>query len=177
MIQSTNSMLPRQLCPLGAHAYPRSRESQTPRQVFVTRRAGRSSGTVLPQVPRDGLARADIGQSLTTRGRGGRGDEDMIWLALWCGSGAIVGYFIGRFTGRPAVGTVLGTFCGAFGWLIVLGADPRERAAHAPPDRPDSAGPAEITSGVDDVGITQTLSPKPISWTASAERQLLASAE
>ena len=56
----------------------------------------------------------------------------MIWLVLWCGSGALVGSAIGRFTGRPALGAILGMLCGVFGWLMLIGADPRERAVRSP---------------------------------------------
>ena len=55
----------------------------------------------------------------------------MLWLVLWCGSGAIVGWAIGLFTGRRGLGVFLGMFCGVFGWLMLLGADPRERALNA----------------------------------------------
>jgi hypothetical protein len=46
-------------------------------------------------------------------------------LALWCGTGAAIGTFLGIRTGRLAIGVVLGTFCGIFGWLLLLGAEPR----------------------------------------------------
>jgi len=55
----------------------------------------------------------------------------MSWLLLWCCSGALVGWAIGRSTGRTGLGVFLGAFCGVFGWLVLLGADPRETAARS----------------------------------------------
>ena len=89
----------------------------------------------------------------------------MIWLALWCGSGAIVGSVVGSFTGRPGVGTVLGTFAGPLGWLMLLGAEPRARAVRASPDVPASTAEA---SCVEDAEIIDALSPQPLSCAASA---------
>ena len=51
----------------------------------------------------------------------------MIWLLLWCGSGALVGSLLGASIGRVRIGMVLGMFCGVFGWLMLVSAKLRER--------------------------------------------------
>lgn len=89
----------------------------------------------------------------------------MVWLALWCGSGAIVGWVIGSFRGRSGVGTVLGAFAGPFGWLMVLGAAPKARAVAALP-HPVSSAVAE-SPRAQDAENTVAISPQWISWTAS----------
>lgn len=90
----------------------------------------------------------------------------MVWLALWCGSGAIVGSVVGNFTGRTGVGTVLGTFAGPFGWLMLLGGQPRSRAVCASPRVPTSTATAE-TPSVENVEIVDGHPPQWISWTVS----------
>ncbi len=70
-------------------------------------------------------------------------------LAIWCGSGAIVGGAIGAWYDRTATGVLLGTFCGVIGWILLLGAGPRPGAragrAHTRrelPPAPTAAMPA-----------------------------------
>jgi uncharacterized membrane protein YfcA len=99
--------------------------------------------------------------------RGNRGPadvkaEEMIWLVLWCGSGAIVGWTIGHFQGRPWLGGVLGMFCGAFGWVMLLGAEPRTRVTGSLADASTSASTAE------DAGLAAVVPLSPISWVAPA---------
>jgi hypothetical protein len=53
-------------------------------------------------------------------------------LAFWCGSGALVGASIGIVKHRPGIGMLLGTFCGIFGWIMLLGARPRQIAPGEP---------------------------------------------
>jgi hypothetical protein len=48
-----------------------------------------------------------------------------LWLVLWCASGGLVGWVLGARTGRGGVGLLLGTFMGFFGWVLILGAEPR----------------------------------------------------
>jgi hypothetical protein len=54
----------------------------------------------------------------------------LLGLAIWCGSGALVGGAIGTWYDRTAAGVLLGTFCGVIGWILLLGAGPRP-GAHA----------------------------------------------
>src|SRR5215203_3005279 len=56
-----------------------------------------------------------------------KGERTMVWLLLWCGSGALVGSLLGASIGRVRVGIVLGMFCGVFGWLMLVSARLRER--------------------------------------------------
>ncbi len=86
----------------------------------------------------------------------------MIWLVLWCGSGAIGGWTIGHFKGRSWLGGVLGMFCGAFGWLMLLGAEPRPRMAESLTGASTSAAVAE------DAGPAAVAPLSPISWVAPA---------
>ena len=86
----------------------------------------------------------------------------MIWLVLWCGSGAVVGGTIGFFKGRPWLGGVLGMFCGPFGWLMLLGAEPRTRATGS------LAGASASASTAEDVGRVAVVPLAPISWVAPA---------
>jgi hypothetical protein len=85
----------------------------------------------------------------------------MIWLALWCASGATVGWGLGARTGRPGIGTVLGTFAGPFGWLMLLGAE------RVPPACPASAATAETASSASDE-LVEAGAPQWLSWSASA---------
>ena len=85
----------------------------------------------------------------------------MIWLVLWCGSGAIGGWTIGHFKGFPWLGGVLGMFCGAFGWLMLLGAEPRPRVA-------ESLAGANTSVAAEDAGPVAVVPLSPISWVAPA---------
>ena len=107
----------------------------------------------------------ETGVHRAMRGNRGPADvkaEEMIWLVLWCGSGAIVGWTIGHFQGRPWLGGVLGMFCGAFGWVMLLGAEPRTRATGSLADASTSASTAE------DAGLAAVVPLSPISWVAPA---------
>ena len=84
----------------------------------------------------------------------------MIWLLLWCSLGAIVGSVIGHRTARPTLGALLGVSCGVFGWLLLLGAEPRERALRP---QPDSSVTTDLVPSAD-VGATPALPP--IQWVA-----------
>jgi hypothetical protein len=84
--------------------------------------------------------------------------EDMIWLLLWCGSGAIVGSVIGQHKGRTALGAILGASCGVFGWLMLLGADPRERAVRSQLD----CGAVVDGAPSPDIGGAGALAPSPL---------------
>jgi hypothetical protein len=87
--------------------------------------------------------------------------EAMVWLALWCGSGAIVGWMIGHSSGRPGLGAFLGAFCGPFGWLMLLGAAPKQRVVQAP-----SGSSVYVAVEEEHAEITAVDSPPPISWVA-----------
>jgi hypothetical protein len=81
----------------------------------------------------------------------------MVWLVLWCCSGAIVGWAIGLVTGRPGLGVFLGMFCGVFGWLMLLGADPRA------PSQLDSSAIVEARDAhSSEMGAGAAGSPSPI---------------
>jgi hypothetical protein len=85
----------------------------------------------------------------------------MIWLVLWCGSGAIGGWTIGHFKGLPWLGVVLGAFCGAFGWLMLLGAEPRPRVTA-------SVGGTSTSVAAEDAAPVAVVPLQPISWVAPA---------
>jgi hypothetical protein len=53
----------------------------------------------------------------------------LTWLFLWCASGALVGWAVGARTGHRRAGWLLGSFMGVFGWVLVLGAQPRGGAS------------------------------------------------
>jgi len=91
----------------------------------------------------------------------------MMWLALWCAIGAAVGWAVGTFTGRPATGAILGTFAGPFGWLLLLGANPRTRAVGEHADLPSPDEPVAVAR-VEHADVVEAPAPKPISWAASA---------
>jgi hypothetical protein len=83
----------------------------------------------------------------------------MIWLVLWCGSGAIVGATIGHGKGRASLGGVLGMFCGPFGWLMLLAAEPRTRVT-------GSFTGASTSVAAEDAGPAAVVPLSPISWVA-----------
>ena len=85
----------------------------------------------------------------------------MIWLVLWCGSGAIVGSTFGHVKGRASLGGVLGMFCGPFGWLMVLGAEPRTRVT-------GSFVGASTSMAAEDPAPAAVVPLSPISWVAPA---------
>ena len=55
----------------------------------------------------------------------------LVLLALWCLVGGAVGGLMGNHSGRLGVGVLLGLFCGVFGWVLLAGAAPRQRATAA----------------------------------------------
>ena len=52
----------------------------------------------------------------------------LAWLAFWCASGALVGWLLVARSERGLVGSILGAFMGIFGWVLILGAQPRASA-------------------------------------------------
>jgi hypothetical protein len=55
----------------------------------------------------------------------------LIWVAFWCGIGALVGWVIGGSRGRATEGLWLGLFLGAIGWIIVYFMPPGPAAVAA----------------------------------------------
>jgi hypothetical protein len=99
--------------------------------------------------------------------RGGHVVGALSGLALWCGSGALVGATIGTLRGRLAAGVLLGTFCGVLGWILVLGAPPRRRTPRVMPAAA-VAVPATVSATVTEADVREASAPAPLAWRPDA---------